>query len=126
MTSFSYFCKAITTSLPVGEAISQAIDPDPNSQGAFTTGLRTVGSTSTSASAWFTASVLNARGYEHVASFLSGEYPQVLLDQGITAEQIDYARTVMIIEVGARDAVDISPLAFLAANGYEIIQEIDG
>ena len=124
MTSFSYFCKAITTSLPVGVAISQAIDPDPNSQGSFTTGLRPVGSTATTASAWFTASLLNARGYEHVASFLSGEYPQVLLDQGMTAEQIDYARTVMIIEVGAREVLDKSPWAFLAANGYEIIPEL--
>lgn len=123
MQAFPYWLNAITTNKAIGDAMGVAIDPDPNAQESFTTPLRPVGSADTVPSAWFTSCCLSQSGHDYVSSFIAGEYPQVLINQGITAEQIDYARTVIVAEVIDRDGMGNASWDFLASHGYEIVPE---
>jgi hypothetical protein len=120
-----YRMNVVTTDLQLGNALAGAMGFGTEDHLTFTKGakLRPIGSEDTEPSAWFASVPLKATGYAIVSEFRDGGYPQALLDKGITAEQIDAARAVITLEVGDRATLEGNGLAFIAANGLEILPE---
>ena len=124
-TEWIYYCNALTTNKALGDAMGVALDPDPGATEAFTTKLRPIGSDDTEPSAWFAPVPLKQSGHDIVAEFAAGGYPQVFVDAGYTAAQIDLARASITLEYGPRATIEGNGLAFIAAQGYEIVPDVE-
>ena len=133
-TEWIYYCNALTTNKPLGDAMGVALDPDPGATEAFTTKLRPIGSDDTEPSAWFAPVPLKQSGHDIVAEFAAGGYPSIFTDAGYSHAQIDALRTpmpeyggkpAMLLEYGPRATIEGNGLAFIAAQGYEIVPDVE-
>jgi hypothetical protein len=122
-TEWVYWLHAITIDKPLGDAVGCAINPDTGSTEEFITPLRPISSDDTLPSAWFTGAPLKQSGHDIVAEFAAGGYPALFTGAGFTHAQIDLARASITLEYGPRSEVEGHGLAFIAAQGYEIIPD---
>lgn len=116
---------AIALNKAIGNLLAGLIDPDSGGSATFDKGvpLRLIGSAATEPTAWAASSPLKQAGLDYCAEFTSdGPYP-LLTALGLTNEQITAAKAVMLLEFGPRAQYENSGLAFIAANGYEIIPQ---
>ena len=111
----------MTTDLALGNAMALAIGGPTwaNTFGAIK--LRPVGSQSTTPTAWFANLNMRQHWHDCLVEFNgAGPYPLVN-GHGVDDNQVAYAKTKIVLEVGDRDAIGFNVPQFLLAQGYEVI-----
>ena len=124
-SEWQYIVYALTVNMEIGNALAGAMGVAPGDNLTFTKGtkLRPIGSDDTDPSAWLAAVPLKQSGHDIVAEFAAGGYPALFTGAGFTHAQIDLARASITLEYGPRSEVEGHGLAFIAAQGYEIIPD---
>ena len=134
MTDYIYAANVIcpVTHLALGNALADAVDPDVGGGLTFTNGLPCypAGTTITRNGITHTASnpvsaraafpLLKATGYSMIQEFLSaGPYSQ-LNALGFSDAQIAAGKAALTIDVGSRDAIYGTGIAFCQSQGYVV------
>lgn len=124
MSEWIYYAHLIAANQTIGNQFAglMGFGPDDNKTFSDSRAVR-LRRTSDGEVAWYSEVPLKQSGYAILTEVKAGGYPQVFLDAGITPQQIDAARAVITLEVGDRATYEGNGLAFIAANGYEIIPQ---
>lgn len=118
------FAVCLAGSESIGNAMALAVGFKGLGQafgGEFGLGLRAIGSSDTTPSAWAHQSVARDSAAALVEEYnAAGPYP-LLGEKGIAAEQVAAAKPAVIAERFSRETHEYAFVTWLASKGYEII-----
>lgn len=122
-TEWIKYALVIAKDKTVANGFASMIDPDSGGHLTFTdnTGLRLIGSQSTTPTAWFAGIPLRQRGYDIIEQFTLGQVHPFLADKGVTQQSVTAAQPAFIIQIGDRAELESAFSAFIQSNGYEVI-----
>lgn len=122
-TEWTGWINVIAHDYAVASGLAALIDPDTGGAETFSNGLklRPIGSAVTDPTAWAAAVPLKQLGVDTVLDALNGVVHGFLAERGITAPALAAAVETMDVECGARATYEANLLAFIAANGLEVI-----
>ena len=119
MSDYPYCCLAIAKDKDKANQLAAIIDPDVGGAQTFDKG-RALRRLSDGEPGWAADPLLKQTGFEIIAEFATGGYPQVLLNAGLTHAQLDGYRDALILRVGTRANLEGRLLEFVAESGYEL------
>lgn len=124
-TEWGGWMYAITDNPEAAGLIALALDPGSGGAANFYGGakLRPIGSNDTEPTKYCAGVAVRTVTLPVIAAFDAGGYPQPLLDAGRTAEELDTARAALVLLYGPRATIEGNGLAFIAAQGFEIVPE---
>ena len=124
MSDYLYIANIIATNIPVGNALAALVDPDVGGNRTFSEPRKQLRKVADGSTAGCSDPLLEPATYAALSEFMSGGYPQVFLDAGITTEQMDMYRTTFIAELGPREELEGRLFAFAAEQGYERVSSV--